>query len=112
MCTDASFWSFGLVCKDFDEKLVGSAGGFSERWRGDVQVQSRAWAGITTGPPEGNSKTPCRGFSGPPEGNSKTPCGGSQGRRMEIRRPLGGLRGLPAQRRRGGGQSGSPPAGR
>ncbi|CAK0903371.1 unnamed protein product, partial [Prorocentrum cordatum] len=78
MCADASFWGLGLVCKVFDEKLVGSVGVFSERWRflGDMQVQSRAWAGITTGPPEGDSKTP--DAPGPPEGNSKTPLESSE----------------------------------
>ncbi|CAK0911498.1 unnamed protein product [Prorocentrum cordatum] len=46
MCTDASFWGFGLVCKDLDKDLVGSMGCFSERWRflGDNKVLSRAWA--------------------------------------------------------------------
>ncbi|CAK0871112.1 unnamed protein product, partial [Prorocentrum cordatum] len=46
MCTDASFWGFGLVCKDLDKDLVGSMGCFSERWRflGDSKVLSRAWA--------------------------------------------------------------------
>ncbi|CAK0857017.1 unnamed protein product [Prorocentrum cordatum] len=46
MCTDASFWGFGLVCKDLDKDLVGSMGCFSERWRflGDSKALSRAWA--------------------------------------------------------------------
>ncbi|CAK0822825.1 unnamed protein product, partial [Prorocentrum cordatum] len=46
MCADASFWGFGLFCKDLDKDLVGSMGGFSERWRflGDSKVLSRAWA--------------------------------------------------------------------
>ncbi|CAK0789849.1 unnamed protein product, partial [Prorocentrum cordatum] len=60
MCTDASFWGFGLVCKDLDKDLVGSMGCFSERWRflGDNKVLSRAWAagshddGIMTKPLE------------------------------------------------------------
>ncbi|CAK0898367.1 unnamed protein product [Prorocentrum cordatum] len=54
MCSDASFWGFGLVSKGFKEDLVGSVGSFSERWRflEGSDVQSRAWAGVGEGPLE------------------------------------------------------------
>ncbi|CAK0799614.1 unnamed protein product, partial [Prorocentrum cordatum] len=54
MCSDASFWGFGLVSKGFNDDLVGSAGVFSERWRflEGSNAQSRAWAGVGEGPLE------------------------------------------------------------
>ncbi|CAK0906231.1 unnamed protein product, partial [Prorocentrum cordatum] len=54
MCSDASFWGFGLVSKGFSEDLVGSVGVFSERRRflEGNNVQSRAWAGVGDGPLE------------------------------------------------------------
>ncbi|CAK0883778.1 unnamed protein product, partial [Prorocentrum cordatum] len=54
VCSDASFWGFGLVSKGFSEDLAGSVGVFSERWRflEGNNVQSRAWAGVGDGPLE------------------------------------------------------------
>ncbi|CAK0903327.1 unnamed protein product [Prorocentrum cordatum] len=77
MCTDASFWGFGLVCKDLDKDLVGSMGCFSERWRflGDNKVLSRAWAagsdddGIMTKPLE--SSKDFQQFVGDEEANNE-----------------------------------------
>ncbi|CAK0804389.1 unnamed protein product, partial [Prorocentrum cordatum] len=58
MCSDASFWGFGLVSRGFNEDLVGSVGGFSERWRflEGSNVQSRAWAGVGEGPLESSKE--------------------------------------------------------